>query len=311
MSRMTRFIHAVAAAALLLAACAPAEPAEPADKLATILARGTLIIATDPAYPPQSELNPNGQRPADTKCTTDQVTAAELTGFDIDTAAAIAEGLGVEPCFVSPDWTLITAGNWSDRWDVSVGSMTVTPERMQALYFAQPYYTTPAAIFVHKDNTSLASAADLAGKNIGVCTGCTYEAYLNSTLAIPGEDIQFVIKGATVKGYDTDSTALEDLALGDGVRLDAVITAQPTGLGYISDGKPVKQIGDALYYEYLAPAIDKQSSQDPVEFVKKVSEVVLALHKDGTLKALSLHYYNTDLTTAAGAFDLDGLKQLP
>ena len=311
MLRMTRFIHVLAAAGLILSACAPATPAAPADKLAEIQARGTLIVSTDPAYPPQSELNPNGQRPADTKCTADQKTAAELSGFDIDTAVAIARGLGVEACFVTPAWDLITAGNWSDRWDLSVGSMTITPERMQALYFAQPYYTTPAAAFVHKDNTTFTGAAELGGKTVGVCASCTYEAYLNGTLQIPGEAIEFIVKNATVKTYDTDSTALEDLALGDGVRLDAVITAQPTGQGFINDGKPIKQLGDPLYYEYLAPAIDKKSGKDPVSFVKKVSEIVLALHKDGTLKSLSQHYYGSDLTTAAGTFDLAGLKQFP
>lgn len=311
MPRMTRFIHIAAAAALLLAACAPATPAAPADKLAEIMARGTLIVSTDPAYPPQSELNPGGQRPADTKCTADQKTAAELTGFDIDTAVAIARGLGVEACFVTPAWDLITAGNWADRWDISVGSMTVTPERMQALYFAQPYYTTPAAAFVHQDNTTFSTPADLSGKNVGVCTACTYEAFLNGTLQIPGETINFVVQGATVKGYDTDSTALEDLALGDGVRLDAVITAQPTGQGFINDGKPLKQLGEPVYFEYLAPAIDKKSSLDPVSFVKKVTEIVLSLHTNGTLKGLSEKYYGADLTSAAGSFDVDGLKQFP
>lgn len=311
MPRMTRFIHAAAVTALLLAACAPATPAAPADKLAEVTARGTLVISTDPAYPPQSELNPTGQRAANTKCTADQKTAGELTGFDIDVAVAIAKGLGVEACFVTPDWTLITSGSWSDRWDISVGSMTVTPERMKPLYFAQPYYTTPAAVFVHQDNTTLAGPADLSGKRVGVCSGCTYEAYLNGTLSIPGETINFAVQGAEVKGYETDTFALEDLALGDGARLDAVITAQPTGQGFIADGKPLKQLGEPIYFEYLAPAIDKAASKDPVSFVKKVSEIVQSLHGDGTLKALSEKYYGSDLASAAGKFDVNGLKQFP
>lgn len=311
MSRMIRLTHAVAVAALVLTACAPATPPPPTDKLGEILARGTLIVSTDPAYPPQSELVPNAQRAANTKCTAEQHTASEMKGFDIDTAVAIAKGLGVEACFVTPDWTLITAGKWSDRWDLSVGSMTITPDRAKALYFAQPYYTTPAALFVHKDNTSFTTPADLSGKKVGSCGSCTYEDYLNGKLVIPGEDIKFVIKGATVKTYDTDSTAIEDLALGDGARLDAVMTAQPTGQTAIANGKPLKQLGDPLFFEYLAPAVDRASSKDPVTFVKKISEIVQGLHKDGTLKSLSNHYYNTDLATAASTFDLAGLKQFP
>ncbi len=306
-----RLLSLLTLGALVLAACAPATTPPPQDKLAEILARGTLVVSTDPAYPPQSELKPDGVRAEGTKCAADQKTAGELVGFDIDVAVAIAKGLGVEACFVTPDWTLITAGGWANRWDISVGSMTVTPERMRALYFAQPYYTTPAAIFVHKDNTSLTGPADLAGKNVGVCSGCTYESYLNGTLQIPGETINFAVKGANIKGYDTDSTALQDLALGDGVRLDAVITAEPTGQGFIADGQPLKQLGEPVYFEYLAPAIDKSSALSPVSFLARVTEIVKQLHADGTLRSLSQKYYQTDLTSAAATFDIAKLNQKP
>jgi polar amino acid transport system substrate-binding protein len=308
-----RLLSLLTLGALILAACAPAAttPPPPQDKLAEILARGTLIVSTDPAYPPQSELKPDDVRAEGTKCANDQKTAGELVGFDIDVAVAIAKGLGVEACFVTPDWTLITAGNWANRWDISVGSMTITPERMQALYFAQPYYTTPAAIFVHKDNTTLTGPADLAGKNVGVCSGCTYESYLNGTLQIPGETINFAVKGANIKGYDTDSTALQDLALGDGVRLDAVITAEPTGQGFIADGQPLKQLGQPVYFEYLAPAIDKAATPNPIPFLNRVTEIVKQLHNDGTLKSLSQKYYQADLTSAAATFDLARLNQTP
>jgi len=294
---------------LLLAACGGAATQEPADLLAEITQRGTLLVATDPAYPPQSELVETAQRPADTKCASDQKTAAELVGFDISTAVEIANRIGVEACFVTPAWDIITGGNWADRWDISVGSMTVTPERMEKLYFTQPYYTTPAALFVHSDNTSYTQAADLSGKKVGACIGCTYDAYLAGTLSIPGETINFVIDGAEFVGYDTDLPALDDLALGDGVRLDAVLTAQPTGQGFIDAGGPVKQLGEPVYFEYLSAAIDKASSKDPTSFLNKVTEVLQEMHADGTMLRLSNEFYGLDLTTAAGEFDMANLDQ--
>lgn len=289
----------------------PTQPPAPQDLLSAIKARGTLRISTDPAYPPQSELVENAQRPAETKCSADERTAPELAGFDIDVAAEIAQRLGVEPCFITPDWTLITGGSWADRWDISVGSMSITPERMEPLYFSQPYYTTPAAVFVHKDNTTFETIADLGSKKVGVCSGCTYESYLEGSLKIPGETIDFVVKGAEIKGYDTDTSALQDLALGDGVRLDAVMTALPTGQGVIKDGLPLKQLGDPAYLEYLAAAIDKKHSKDPVSFVKQVTEIIQQMHADGTLLKLSEKHYGLDLTTAAGKFDVTQLGQLP
>jgi polar amino acid transport system substrate-binding protein len=294
---------------LLLAGCGGASTSN--DKLSEIMSRGTLIVSTDPAYPPQSLLVEGGQRAASTKCSSDQHTASELTGFDIDAAVAIAAKMGVEACFVTPDWTLITGGNWANRWDISIGSMTITPERMSKLYFTQPYYTTPAAFFVNNANTTFTQPSDLSGKKIGACTGCTYDAFLAGTLQIPGETINYVVRNAQFIGYETDINALQDLALGDGVRLDAVLTAQPTGAGAINDGMPLKQLGDPVYFEYLAGAIDKASTPDPVSFVKKVSEIIQGLNSDGTLLQLSQKYYGLDLTTAAAGFDLPALNQWP
>lgn len=288
-----------------------AAPTAVPDYLASILKRGTLIVSTDPAYPPQSELVENAVRPKDTKCDASQHTASEFKGFDIAVAVEIAKRLGVEACFVTPDWTLITAGSWADRWDISVGSMTITPERMKVLYFSQPYYTTPAAIFVHKNNKTFAKPEDLSGKKVGSCSGCTYESYLNGSLAIPGENIDFLIKNPQYKGYDTDTSALQDLMLGDGVRLDAVLTAEPTGQAFIASGKPLKELGGPIFFEYLAAAIDRKQTQDPISFLNKVSEVIQQMHSDGTLLKLSQQYYSTDLTTAAAKFDIKALAQTP
>jgi polar amino acid transport system substrate-binding protein len=182
---------------------------------------------------------------------------------------------------------------------------------MTKLYFTQPYYTTPAAFFVHKDNTTFTQASDLSGKKVGACSACTYEFYLDGTLQIPGETINFVVKNVQFTGYDTDLNAIQDLALGDGVRLDAVLTAEPTGQGAISDNLPIKQLGEPVYFEYLSGAIDKASTPDPVPFVKKVSEIIQGLNTDGTLLKLSNQYYGLDLTTAAASFDLNALKQWP
>jgi polar amino acid transport system substrate-binding protein len=112
-----------------------------------------------------------------------------------------------------------------------------------------------------------------------------------------------VITDAEVKGYDTDTTALEDLALGDGLRLDGVITAQPTGQAAIDDGRPLKQVGEPLYFEYLAPAFDRASSLDATSLIERVSEITQQLHEDGTLLELSQKHYGIDLTTAAADFD--------
>jgi polar amino acid transport system substrate-binding protein len=287
----------------------PATAAAGADLLAEIQARGTLVGFTDPAYPPQSALKDNPQRTPGTKCAEDEKTLGELEGIDIDVTAAIAEALGVEACFVTPDWGMLVAGGWSDRWDIAVGSVTITPERAEVLRFAQPYKSIPAVVYVHADNTTYTTPADLSGKKIGVCSGCTYESYLNQTLVIPGAEIDFVITDAEVMGYDTDTTALQDLKLGDGIRLDAVITSQTTGDQFIKDGGEIKPLGEPVYYEFDAPAFDASSSLDTTALIARVNEIVQGMHEDGTMAELSMQWFGADLTAAAAEFDVALLEK--
>jgi polar amino acid transport system substrate-binding protein len=251
------------------------------DLLAAIMKSGKLRVSTDPAYPPQSSLNEQ---------------TGQWEGFDIDVATEIAKRLGVTVDWKTPAWDTITSGHWNGRWDLSVGSMTVTPERTQVLDFTSPYYFTPAGVAVHKDNTSFTDPSQLSGKKVGVCGDCTYEKYLEQTLQIPGLTIDFKIENADIHTYDTDTTAIEDLALGDGVRLDAVMSAVPTLQEAINDGKPIKLLGEPLFFEPLAAAIDKSSNLDPTSLVDKVSSIIDDMHNDGTLTSLSMKWYGEDLT---------------
>ncbi len=55
------------------------------DKLAQVLDRGTLVGYAELDYPPQSIAVEGATRPATTACGADQMTAAEVTGFDVET----------------------------------------------------------------------------------------------------------------------------------------------------------------------------------------------------------------------------------
>ena len=106
-------------------------------------------------------------------------------------ATEIANRLGVDIAWETPSWDVITAGSWNGRWDMSVGSMTTTNDRQEVLDFTEPYYYTPAVVVVHEDNTSVSDlTTDLDGKTIGVCSGCTYDQFLDKTLDIEGFDVR-------------------------------------------------------------------------------------------------------------------------
>jgi ABC-type amino acid transport substrate-binding protein len=117
----------------------PACEGETDGHLAAVCEAGVIVVSTDPAYPPQSFLNEE---------------TGEYEGFDIDVAREIGTRLGVEVEFTDPTFDAVVAGNWGGRWDMSVGSVTVTTERMEVLDFTQAYYYTPAQLSVYDDSAS-------------------------------------------------------------------------------------------------------------------------------------------------------------
>src|SRR5258706_653679 len=298
---------------IVLTACAPATvtPIPQNDKLAEILARGTLVIATDPDYAPQSMLLGNSTPDPKTKCSPTQYTANQMEGFDVDVAVAIAQHLNVEPCFVTPPWSQLLAWNWWTHWDVHVGSVAITYDRMKVLYFSQPYYATPSVLLVHKDNVTYKKAEDLSGKRIGICVGCTFESYLKGTLQIPGEKIEFRIRNAQAVGYENEEPAIDDLSAGDGVKLDAVLTILPLAKRAIEDGKPVKILGDPLLFAYAAITLDRSSRRDPLRLLNEITAIIRELHASSSLKQWSIKYQGIDLTQKAAQYDLSALNQTP
>jgi len=256
-----------------------------AGVLEDIKSKGVLVVSTDANYAPQSFIDENG----------------ELAGFDIDVAREVAKRLGVKIKHVTPDWDLIVAGKWGGRWDLSIGSMTITKERERVVSFSIPYYYTPAQFAVNKANTTIKKLDDFSGKAVGYSAGSTYDAYLdpNQSLTIGGDEkIVYQVKGAKAKSYSTDMEAVEDLALGDGVRLDGLLTS-----GYVIDeaikkGLPIKPIGNPVFYEPLAAASDN-ARPGSAELIEKVSGILEAMHKDGNLTRFSIKWYGIDITKKA------------
>jgi polar amino acid transport system substrate-binding protein len=288
----------VVAAMIMLTACGPAATAEPADLLAEIKQRGYILISTDPNYEPQSFLNTEGSRPADTKCPGDVLTPAEMQGFDVDVAKKIGDGLGVETCFATPDWDMITGGNWADKWDISVGSMTITTERLKVLDFTTPYYYTPAVVAAAAD-AGIASLEDLAGKAVCAGTSTTYESWLNNdmeALGLPESSIYaHAPEGITVVPLGTDQDCAQSIGAG---RTDflAYVTSETVVDSNIANGLAVVKVGTPVYSEDLAVSVDKNHTLPIDTLMVELNKIVQGLHDDGTLSQLSTQWFGADLT---------------
>jgi polar amino acid transport system substrate-binding protein len=295
MKKTILIVSLMAVVALLLTACGGG--ASTADNLLdAVKERGYLLVSTDPNYEPQSFLNTDGKRAADTVCPSDALTTAEMQGFDVDVAIAIGDGLGVETCFATPNWDIITAGNWADKWDVSVGSMTITTDRQKILDFSTPYYYTPAVVAVAADS-DYASVDDLAGMALCAGASTTYEVWLvQGDMGLPASSIYAQPPAdVTAVPLDTDQECAQALAAG---REDfaGYVTSQTVVNANIAAGLPVKQLGGAVFSEDLAAAFDKSSTLPTDSLRAEVDKIISGMHSDGTLTALSMKWFEEDIT---------------
>jgi polar amino acid transport system substrate-binding protein len=295
---MKRLLPFLLIAALWASACvAPVAPKDAAagddggsqaavdDLLAEIKARGTIRISTDPNYAPQSFLDESGN----------------FKGFDVDVALEIASRLGVEVEFVTPDWDLITAGNWGDQWDMSVGSMTVTTARQEILDFASPpYYYTPAQ-FASVDGSGVETLDDLDGATVCVGASTTYESWLMGdmeSLGLPASSFYVDAPPADVSiiPLTTDNDCAQQIQAGRH-EFQAFLTSNTVVEAAMAEDVPVHKVGTPVFSENLAVAFDKNASRDIASLVAKVSEIIAGMHADGTLSGLSNEWFGEDLTT--------------
>ena len=252
------------------------QPAMAGEVLENILKLKTIRVATDSNWPPQSFINENNQ----------------MDGFDVDVARQIAERLGVATKFITPSWDLIVAGNWGNRWDLHVGSMKPNSSIAQRLDFPAVYYYTPSVFAVHRE-ANISRLSQLDGETIGVGIDPSHEAYLRGK---PVTDLKltpaftYLINNAQIKTYEYPEDAIDDLAAGDGVVLNAVIAGMPTILDAINKGSPIKIIGNPVFYEPLVISIEPGDD----EFSDKLAEIIRQMHADGTLSRLSMKWYRFD-----------------
>ena len=242
-------------AAFTFAACGgdstpSADSTSPGSTASTADAGGetTLIVATEPAFPPFEA----------------QASDGSLEGFDIDLMNAIGEAAGFRVEFQSLPFDGIIPALQAGTVDAAISAMTITPERAETVSFSRPYFKAGLAIAVPESNTDITSLESLANKRIAAQIGTT------------GAEKAGEIPGAEVRTFDSGPLALQELANGN---VDAVINDAPVTLYAIQSGNltGLKVAGELLTEEFYGIAIPKDS-----ESVDLINEGLTTIIEDGT-----------------------------
>ncbi|SDG72159.1 ABC transporter substrate-binding protein [Desulfosporosinus hippei] len=231
----------------------------PTATLDRIKANGKITFAMSGQYPPFNFFNEQNK----------------LTGFDVEIGQEIAKRINVNSDPIATEWDGIIAGLTTSKFDMILGSMAITDERLEKVNFSTPYYRSGAQIIVPSDS-NISGSADLKGKKVGVVLGTTFETKAREL-------------GATVNTYKGDPDAFNDMLNG---RVDAVITDKIVGLNAIKKNSyPYKLVGDLLYVEKMGIAIRKDSPK----LLEAVNNALKEMMDDGTYKQISEKYFNQDI----------------
>jgi polar amino acid transport system substrate-binding protein len=203
-------------------------------------------------------------------------------------------GTNIEIQWETPGWDLITAGNWGGRWDISIGSMSVTEGRAKVVDFADPYYYDGGGVAVPEAST-VTTLEELNGKTFCVGTATTYEQWLAGTLEIVDPNMVAPPTDPQVTALPTDNECIQSVAAG---RTFDAIVANKNGLeDAVNSGQPIKMLLDEpIFVVSVAFAMDK-SGPDTASMLEVLNEIVADMHADGTLKGFSEKWLGEDVTT--------------
>lgn len=252
-----------------------------------------ISIATEGASPPWDGTDAKGQ----------------LYGYDIDVGQELCSRIEIKCTFVPQDWDGIIPALLVGKFDVIMSGMAITEKRKQSIAFSIPYATGFNQFVVRKDlgldagdikqkvNLSTIGAKEkatierlrstLAGKAIGALRSSNSEAVVKEMLG----DV------VTIRSYDSQDNMKLDLAAG---RIDGALADYFTWRDFLEtpSGSDVVFFGPELKGGLWGPGVGAGMRKDDAELLAKFNAAIDAATKDGTIKALSLKWFKSDISPA-------------
>ncbi len=248
--------------AVLLASCG----ATPATKGKT-MKEGILTVGVDDNYPPMEFHDENN----------------DLVGFDIDFINAVAAKMNMTVEFSPIAWEGIFEALKTDRYDVIVSSVSMTPERMENFEFTKPYLANGQVIVAKPGDESIKSPKDLAGFKVGVQTNTTADTAC--VKYIENEKIDFELTR-----YDDIIQTFEAM---NSNRIDYIVVDYAVAIDYETKHPELYYItGAQLTNEPIAICLKKGNTALRDDLQKAID----AVRKDGKLSEFSIKWFKEDYT---------------
>ena len=247
---------------LLLAGAALGSVTAHADQFDTITAAKKIRIAIDMAVPPYGMKD-------------DKLNS---TGSDVETAQLLAKDFGLELEIVPTTGANRIPFLQTDKADIVISSLSVTPEREKVVDFSIPYAGIAAVVGAPK-GMAITSAADLSGKKVISTRGTTNDQEVTKILP----------KDATIVRFDDDATSITAIVSN---QADIFATA-PSLLKTINEKNPTKQMEVKFVMKVNMLAVGFKKGEAKLK--EKVDAWVRTNLKNGKLNAIYKKFHGADL----------------
>ncbi len=205
----------------------------------------------------------------------------KLIGFEIDVARKLAEDMGVKIEFIPTNWSGIVPALLTEKFDVIIGGMGITPQRNLKVNFTIPYDYSGMSLVAHKKKApGFISLDDFNKKHIVIAVRIGTTAEQAARKYMPN---------ATLRLFDNETQALQELNLG---RIHAVVASAPL---------PMFQ---ALKYPAkLYVPIKENFTKEPIGFAIRKGDFdalnyfnnwIRKIDADGFLKETKAYWFETD-----------------
>jgi ABC-type amino acid transport substrate-binding protein len=228
----------------------------PPDRLARIEAAKTLRVCIWPDYYGISFRNPKNQ---------------QLAGIDIDNARDLAKDLGVAVEFVDSSFARLIEDVTSDRCDIAMFAIGITPARQEKLRFTQPHLISDIYAITTKTNRRMQfwNDIDRPGSVVVVAKGTLHEPVMKAKL-----------KAAELRVVDTPAAREQEVQSG---RADVFMTDYPFSRRMLDNADWARLISPTETY-HLTPYAWAMAPGDD-RFHARVEKAMAAMKADGRLMA--------------------------
>ncbi len=246
--------------------------------------QGKLVVAVTPDYEPMCYMGKN----------------QEIIGFDMEVAYRLALFLNREIEFKVANYEAIISLVASEKADIAIANIDVTPEREKTVLFSANYIDNSLGIVIRKSdyeqmspNTSITTVKDLQGKRVASLTGGGFQELTDPFVS----DVHYVF-------FNDNTSSVQALLL---KKVDAVLLDEPVAKLYAAM-YPETRIACVYATDNYGYAFRKESP-----LAKEASRVIQALKASGELSKLINKWCSADpsqkqITKWTHKPDFDGSK---